>query len=163
VRISLIAAGLVVVLLVAGYFGYNSLFAPAAELPSLVSDEEPPGPAAARPADRPAAPPPAGGAVVFTALEDAIWVKFYDATGAQLMQKQMARGESYTVPAGANGPLLWTGRPDALAITVGGRPIPRLAVDDVVMKDVPVTAAALLARPPPAPPIASPAPSPRIT
>jgi hypothetical protein len=49
--------------------------------------------------------------------------------------------------------MLWTGRPDALAITVGGRPVPKLAEEERVMKDVPVTAAALLARgqPPPAP------------
>ena len=43
-------------------------------------------------------------------------------------------------------------RPEALAITVGGRPVPKLAETQKTMKDVPVTAAALLARgaPPPA-------------
>jgi cytoskeleton protein RodZ len=84
--------------------------------------------------------------VVFTALEDGVWVKFYDGTGAQLMQKQMARGERYTVPAEANGPQVWTGRPDALAITVGGRPVPKLAESEGIIRDVPVTAQALLAR-----------------
>ena len=87
-----------------------------------------------------------GGAVVFTALQEGIWVKFYDAEGRQLMQKQMALNERYTVPAEASGPQLWTGRPDALAITVGGRPVPRLAEQERVMRDVPVTAEALLAR-----------------
>jgi hypothetical protein len=84
--------------------------------------------------------------VVFTALAPGIWVKFYDAGGKQLMQKQMAQGESFTVPADAQGPMLWTGRPDALAITVGGKPLPKLAGQEQVMKDVPVTAEALLAR-----------------
>ena len=97
-----------------------------------------------------AAPPPAAanarGAVVFTALEERVWVKFYDASGTQLMQKEMARGERYTVPADAEGPQLWTGRPDALAITVGGRAVPKLAEEERVMRDVPVTAQALLAR-----------------
>ena len=66
----------------------------------------------------------------------------------RLMEKQLARGESYTVPAEARGPQLWTGRPDALAITIGGRQVRKLAEDDTVMRDVPVTAEALLARPP---------------
>ncbi len=86
--------------------------------------------------------------MVFTALEDGIWVKFYDAKGSQLMQKQMAMGESYTVPGDAAGPQIWTGRPDALAITIGGKAIAPLARSEQVMKDVPVSAAALLARPP---------------
>jgi cytoskeleton protein RodZ len=93
--------------------------------------------------------------VVFTALEPGIWVKFYNSAGQQLMQKQMALGETYTVPADATGPMIWTGRPDALQITVGGQPVPKLAETEGRIKDVPVTAAALLARgatpvPPPA-------------
>ena len=58
-----------------------------------------------------------------TALEDGVWVKFYDGAGTQLMQKEMALGERYVVPAGANGPLLRTGRPDAL-LTVVSEMIP---------------------------------------
>jgi len=83
---------------------------------------------------------------VFTALEEGVWVKFYDATGRQLMQKQMARGERYTVPQDVENPQLWTGRPDALEITIAGRPVPRLADSQRIMRDVPVTAEALLAR-----------------
>jgi hypothetical protein len=49
--------------------------------------------------------------VVFTAQEDRIWVKFYDGTGKQLVQKLMAKGETWTVPADAVDPKLWTGRP----------------------------------------------------
>jgi len=159
---------LAVVLVVAGLFAFfRPYFWPAGELPSLVEQEE-----ARRAAEAPRQQPaPAGaaanaaapgGPVVFTALEDGIWVKFYDANGAQLMQKLMAKGETYTVPADARGPQLWTGRPDALAISVGGRAIPRLADDDIIVRDVPVTAQALLARPRPsaAPAAGTPAPSP---
>lgn len=89
---------------------------------------------------------PTGGAVVFTALEEDTWVKFYDANGDQLMQKEMAKGERYTVPADAEGPQVWTGRPFALAITVGGQSVPKLSEVDEIVKDVPVTAEALLAR-----------------
>lgn len=87
------------------------------------------------------------GRVVFTAMEEGIWVKFYDADGKQLMQKQMAMGERYAVPPDAKSPRIWTGRPDALAITVGGREIPKLAEKNMVVKDVLVTAESLLARP----------------
>jgi hypothetical protein len=72
------------------------------------------------------------------------------------MQKEMARGERYVVPADANGPQLWTGRPDALAITIGGRAVPKLAAEEQVMRDVPVSAAALRAR---ARPAAQPSPT----
>ncbi|HYD25387.1 MAG TPA: helix-turn-helix domain-containing protein [Croceibacterium sp.] len=149
-RLVWVVLGALGLLLLGGYFFMRTLFAPAAELPSLVEQER--AEQAALAAQQRAAAPrgsPAGaasGPVVFTALEDGIWVKFYDARGEQLLQKLMARGERYTVPADAEGPQLWTGRPDALAITVGGRAIPRLADDDVVMRDVPVTAQALLAR-----------------
>ncbi|AKM06341.1 helix-turn-helix domain-containing protein [Pelagerythrobacter marensis] len=88
----------------------------------------------------------ATGPVVFTALEDDTWVKFYDANGDQLMQKQMAEGETYTVPADAEGPQIWTGRPYALAITVGGRSVPKLSEVDEIVRDVPVSAEALLSR-----------------
>ena len=59
---------------------------------------------------------------------------------------QMDEGDSFTVPADAEGPQVWTGRPSALAITVGGRSVPKLSEVDEVIKDVPITAEALLAR-----------------
>jgi hypothetical protein len=84
--------------------------------------------------------------VVFTALTDGLWVKFYDGAGKQLMQKQMAKGESYTVPADAQNPMLWTGRPDQLGITIGGKAQPLLSPTQKTMQNVPVSAAALQAR-----------------
>ena len=140
----------VVLVLAALFVIFRPYFSPAADLPSLLEQEEAEQAAATSAAQQRAAPPPAAanarGAVVFTALEERVWVKFYDASGTQLMQKEMARGERYTVPADAEGPQLWTGRPDALAITVGGRAVPKLAEEERVMRDVPVTAQALLAR-----------------
>lgn len=150
-RLAWISAAVVVALLVAGYFLLPRLFVPAAQLPSVFLPPEEASSAAPATAAGPAASAdPAGGAVVFTALEDAIWVKFYDAAGRQLMQKQMAQGETYTLPADAEGPQLWTGRPDALAITVGGKPVPPIDSAQRTVKDVQVSAAALLARPAPA-------------
>lgn len=158
-RFAWMAGLLAVILALAGGVWWKLYYEPAAGLPSILPESSPSSaaPAAARPAAI-AAPAPAAaastGPVVFTSLRDGIWVKFYDAAGKQLMQKQMAKGETYTVPADASGPQLWTGRPDALAITVGGKPVPPLATQQKIMKGVPVTAAALLARP------ATPAPAP---
>ena len=59
----------------------------------------------------------------------------------------MAKGQTFTVPAEAQGPRIWTGRPNALAITVGGRTVPMLGTSEVVMKDVPIDAASLLGGP----------------
>ncbi len=158
-RAAWIAALVVALVAIALWFLWPSMLRPAVSLPDLVPKETPAAVAASTVAaktDGPAAQPTAG-AVAFTALEDAIWVKFYDASGAQLMQKQMARGESYVVPAEANGPMIWTGRPEAFAVTVGGKAVPKLSDVQKTMKDVPVSAAALAARPPAA--AASPAPA----
>lgn len=150
-RLWLLALVALVVLLVGLFFTARLLFAPAAQLPSLVDQEEAAQQAerqqaTTRPARQPAAAVTPAGPVVFTALEEGIWVRFYTADGVQLMQKLMAEGERYTVPGDVAAPLLWTGRPDALAITVGGQPVARLAESVAIMRDVPVTAEALLAR-----------------
>ena len=86
------------------------------------------------------------GQVVFTALEDGVWVRFYDVAGNRLLEKQMASGERFEIPSDAQGPQIWTGRPDAFAITVDGRAVPKLAEDDFVIRDVAISAEALLAR-----------------
>ncbi len=139
------------VLLVGGIYAfYRSYFAPGLGPAPL---QDPATQVASRP-QQPSAPaseaatPAASGPVVFTSEMDGTWVKFYDAAGERLYEAQMNKGDSYTIPAGADGPQVWTGRPYALAITVGGRPVPKLSEEDEVIKDVPVTAAALLARAP---------------
>jgi cytoskeletal protein RodZ len=141
-----------ILLIAGGVMFYDRVLAPGSGPGSLLEEQRLAQQAASRSAKQvpaaTAAPAPVNGPVVFTALEDGIWVKFYDGSGAQLMQKQMAKGESYTVPAEASGPKVWTGRPDALAITVGGKAVPKLAEAEGIVKDVPVTAQALLERGP---------------
>lgn len=157
---SLVALGL---LLAGLFFAYRTLFSPAAELPSLIEQQEAEqAAAAATPAPTPA--PATSGPVVFTASDDRIWVRFYDATGQSLLEKELALGESFTVPADANGPMVRTARPEALTITVGGRPVAPLATEMMTLRDVKVDAASLLARPAPQPSAAvSPTPSPTTT
>lgn len=85
------------------------------------------------------------GPVVFTA-EDVVWVRFTDAAGLVLMESEMSAGESYTVPADAEGPVVITGRPDLLAITIGGQSVAKLSTEPLTVVDEPVSAAALLSR-----------------
>ncbi|NMN05799.1 MULTISPECIES: helix-turn-helix domain-containing protein [unclassified Novosphingobium] len=146
--VSWLAGLLVVAVLGLGLVFWRSYYWPSAELPALVGPEEPK-PVAAKPAAQPSAPAPAArpnGPVVFTAQEDRIWVKFYDGSGKQLVQKLMAKGETYTVPDGVTDPKLWTGRPDALTITIGGQAVPRIADKQGIVKDVAVSGPALWAR-----------------
>jgi hypothetical protein len=84
--------------------------------------------------------------VVLTALEDGVWARFYDASGTRLLEKQLANGERFVVPRDRPGVQIWTGRPDAFAITIDGRPVPKLAEQQQIIRDVPITAEALLAR-----------------
>jgi cytoskeleton protein RodZ len=156
---------LAVILLVAGGFAfYRTYFSPAIGPAPLTVPTATPAPrtaaGAASPGQAPAAIPT--GPVVFTSLADGTWVRFYDGAGKRLFEGQMARGQSYTIPADAVEPKVWTGRPQTFAITVGGRPVPKLSEREVVMKDVPVSAEALLARTAAAPSTAVPAP-PRAT
>lgn len=150
-QLTWLAAGLALAVLAAGSFAWRSYYWPAAGLPPVEEMQSATVAKVAAPAQpqqtaQQPASDPASGPVIFTALEEGVWVKFYDASGNQLMQKQLAKGESYTVPTEAADPQIWTGRPEALSITVGGKPVPKLADVMITMKDVPVSAAALLGR-----------------
>ncbi|MGY6550376.1 MAG: helix-turn-helix domain-containing protein [Erythrobacter sp.] len=133
--------------------GAPALRADPSEEPAEVDD----GPTS----DDDAASPAAGaGVVVFTALEDGIWVRLFEAGGERLLERTLAKGESFTVPADASDPRINTGRPDALAITIDGEPAARLAERAVILGDAPVSAAALQARAGSALPVAAPVPAP---
>lgn len=165
------------VVIVGAFIFWRSFWSPAAELPSLLPPEalasaSAPATTAAAPTTAAVAAPtpaPPNGPVVLTAAENEVWIKVSDGAGKQVVQKTLALGESYTVPAEVQGAVLRIGRPDALRIAVGGREVQRLASKPIAM-EVPLTAAALLARPAPPPasgpaaiPAAGPSPSPSGT
>jgi hypothetical protein len=71
------------------------------------------------------APPPAPAVaqpVVLTAA-DAVWIEVKDGN-TLLRQGELAAGQSYAVPADAVAPVLTTGKPEALRITVGSQQAP---------------------------------------
>lgn len=142
---------LATLLLLGGIYAfYESYFAPGID-PASLHDERVPAATASQATANPSrqvAQPTSNGPVVFTNEIDGTWVRFYDGAGERLFEGIMAAGDTYTIPDDAVDPQIRTGRPYAFAITIGGKPVPRLSEKDEVVSDVPVAATALLARPP---------------
>jgi cytoskeleton protein RodZ len=100
--------------------------------------------AATKPAAAAAAVNPAG-EVVLTAT-DLVWVKIYDTARKRLFEAEMKAGDKYTVPKDADGPMIVTGRPQMLTVTIDGKPVAPLGTAERTIADVGVSAAALAAR-----------------
>lgn len=136
------------ILLIGGIYAfYSSYFAPGLGPAPLQDQMEEPvadggnGPAAeATPTAQPSGP------VVFTNTEEDTWVRFYDAQDKVLFEGIMKKGDTYTVPNDADNPQIRTGRPYAFDITIGGKAVPKISEEVVIVSNVPVSAAALLAR-----------------
>lgn len=141
------AGAIAALILAIGAFAfYNSYFGAGREPgPLLTSAPAAPSKLAVQPG---AATTPAttGGEVVLTALEDGIWLRLYEQSGERLIERTLTLGETVLVPADAADPRVNTGRPDALAITVGGKSVAKLADRPTTLSGAPVSAAALLAR-----------------
>lgn len=139
------AAGIAVVLLI-GYFVWKSMaFGEAGT--AVVEPAAPPAveaPAAAAPAPVVVS---ATGQVVLTATAPA-WLRIYDRNDKVLFEKEMAVGESWPVPAGADTPMIRTGRADAIKVTIDGKEVAPLGPPEKTVRDVGISAAALVARPP---------------
>lgn len=88
---------------------------------------------------------PAGGQVVVTATSP-VWAEIKDAGGETYVTRELKQGESFTVPATADRPVLTTGRPNALRVTVDGREVPPLGPPERRISNVAISAAALAAR-----------------
>lgn len=141
------AAGLAVLLLI-GYFVWKSMAFGDAGAP--VIDPVAPPDVATAPASAPTAPavtPSTTGQVVLTATA-AAWVRIYDRNDKVLFEKEMAAGESWPVPGDADTPMIRTGRADAIKVTIDGREVAPLGPPERTVRDVVLSAAALVARPP---------------
>ena len=92
--------------------------------------------------------------------KEPVWIRVYDAKDKVLFEKEMVAGETYTVPAEAENPMIRTGRAELLAVTIDGREVAALGPGEQTIKDVGIGAAALTARAPPAPPNAARPPAP---
>lgn len=140
------AAGAVVILAIGIFAFYNSYFGAGTVPGSLLSPEPVASASAAAPTPAAAPTAAASGPVVFTALEDGIWVRLYEEGGERLTERVLKVGETLEVPVSARDPRINTGRPDALSVTIGGQAAAKLSDRPVTISGVAVSAAALAAR-----------------
>jgi len=129
-------------LLAVGYGIWRSMLMSGPEVAPTPVEASAPPPQAAPAAT---AAPTASAEVVLTAIEP-VWVRIYDATDKVLLEKEMAKGERYIVPADANNPQIRTGRAQLIAVTINGSAVPALGPAERTVKDVGISAAALMAR-----------------
>jgi cytoskeletal protein RodZ len=139
--VAMVAGAIAVLLLIGVAIWYGTSLFRGSEEPNLAIPPE--NTIAAAPE---ATPTPVGGGQVTLTATDAVWVKIYDSSGKTLLEKTMAQGERFDVPADANNPMIITGRPDQIQVTVNGSVVPPLGTSKVAIKDVPISAAALQAR-----------------
>jgi cytoskeletal protein RodZ len=140
-------AGLAAVLVLGvGVVAFSATIFGAGSVPGSLLTPEPAATAtaAAAPVPAPAAAP--SGPVVLTAREDGVWVRLYEEGGERLAERTLKLGETIEVPATARDPRLTTGRPDALAVTIGGRAVAALSDKPQTLSGLPISAAALNAR-----------------
>lgn len=136
-------AAVIVLLLIGGYTLWRTQLLTPPTSEEIAAEEAKPAAAQPNRAARPAAP--VIQTVLFTANDD-VWLRIYDEAGTRLKDGLMKKGESFTLPANARNPMILTGRPQALTVTVNGKAVPPLGAPDRTISDVPVSAAALLAR-----------------
>jgi cytoskeleton protein RodZ len=101
---------------------------------------EPVAPAVAAPATP--APAPGTGPVVLTATEP-VWIEVKDGATV-LKQGQLAAGQSFEVPATAAAPVLTTGKPEALRVSVGAAQAPPVGPAGKTLTNVSLKAADLM-------------------
>jgi len=157
-----IAAALIAILLVVGYALWRSSLgdgttstaeAPQAQLPVTPAPGTP----------QPAAPAPAalaGQPVTLTATGE-VWLKITEgASGPSLFQGTLQPGQTFTVPATSQHPLLRTGRPQLLRASAGTRDLGMLDTSEHTVANVSLLAQDIAARASSAPPSATPAAAP---
>ena len=92
-----------------------------------------------------AAPAPVGGAVRLTAIKP-VWFKVSERSGATLFTGTLDEGKSWDVPPTAVDPLIRTGKPEGLSVTVGGQPVAPLGAPAQIIANFSLKADSLRAR-----------------
>ncbi len=139
-------AAIIGILVVFGFLVWRSYFMEGAIAPVDGAAQEQVVAAASKPAVQTVAPtnaPSADGQVTLTA-KGPVWLKIYDAGNKRLFEAEMKAGETYLVPKDANNPMIVTGRPEMVAVTIDGKAVPPLGVPERTISDVGVSAAALI-------------------
>ncbi|HET7707996.1 MAG TPA: RodZ domain-containing protein [Sphingomicrobium sp.] len=133
-------AGIILVVLLMTWLNNRSLEQPAGA-PEAVANEQ-----AAVPQPQPQAATAAQGPVVLTAIEP-VWLSVYEPGGAKLFEGVLNAGQDFQVPSTATAPLLRTGKPEALRISVGGQAAPVVGPPATTVRDVSLLPADLMRGP----------------
>ena len=118
---------------------------------------------AAAPQAAPRAPPTAPQSVTVAATEP-VWLQINEKGGPILYSAMMVPGQSFTVPPTATAPVLKTGKPEALRITVGNSVAPAVGPPATTVSNVSLLPADLMRggqAPAPQPATAAPNPAAR--
>jgi transcriptional regulator with XRE-family HTH domain len=143
-------AGIIIVVLLMMWLNNRSLEQPTGPDETVVNE------AASAPAPQPQAPAVAQGPVVIAA-EEPVWLSVYERGGGKLFEGVLNPGQNFQVPATATAPLLRTGKPEALRITVGGQAAPAVGPAATTVRDVSLLPVDLMRTgPAPAPAAAAP-------
>jgi cytoskeletal protein RodZ len=118
---SLVIGAIIAVILLVGIMSWlnkRALEEPGTGNNSAIAEAPTPAPRPAAPA--PATPAATNGPVVLNATQQ-VWLQVSEKGGASLFAGLLQPGQSYTVPANATSPVLKTGKPEALKISVGSQ------------------------------------------
>ena len=130
-------AGIVLVVLLMTWLNNRSLEQPADESATVTNE-----PATAAPV-QPAAPATPQGPVILSASEP-VWISVSERGGGKLFEGVLSPGQDFQVPTTASAPLLRTGKPEALRITVGGQAAPPVGPAATTVRDVSLLPADLM-------------------
>jgi cytoskeletal protein RodZ len=118
------------------------------EQPSAPVSNAAPAPEVAAPAARVAPPSaPAAGQPVILAATAPVWLQVSEKGGASLFSGMLQPGQTYTVPPTAAAPVLKTGKPEALRITVGNQIAPSVGPPAKTVSNVSLLPADLMKGP----------------
>lgn len=95
------------------------------------------------PAPAPAPAPPAQGPVVLTATAP-VWLQVSEKGGATLFSGMLQPGQTYAVPANATAPVLRTGKPEGLKVSVGSAVAPPVGPPATTVSNVSLLPADLM-------------------
>jgi cytoskeleton protein RodZ len=141
-----VIAGLLALVLIVGYAIWRSTL-DGDEAPTVASAPQAEAPAAtpSRPAPAPPQPQALAGQPVALVATEEVWLRISDG-GASLFQGILAPGQSFTVPATAQRPVIRTGRPQVLRASIGGRDLGPLEPVERTIADVSLRPEDLAAR-----------------
>lgn len=145
-----------IILLVVVFSWVNRRSLESSDEPQVAAAEQEAGQANAVAETPPPAAPVAQGPVAITANEP-VWIQVYEKGGSNLFMGELAAGQRYDVPATATAPLLKTGKPQAIRISVGTADAPPVGPAATTVRDISLLGPDLMrggasvATPPPAP------------